>query len=154
MPDIFISFSHHDEQLATFLYHHLMQEKLNVFLAPISIKPGERWGQEILNNLKNSSWIIFLASKNACVSPYVQQELGAALITNKKIVPIVWDMDPSELPGWINQFQAMDLRFVKTIDEVREKISSIAQEVKADKQKGELLVGLLIAGLIFLALKE
>ena len=154
MPDIFISYSHHDEQLSTFLYHHLKQEKLNVFLAPISIKPGERWGQEILNNLKNSSWIIFLASKNACVSPCVQQELGAALITNKKIVPIVWDMDPSELPGWINQFQAMDLRFVKTIDEVKEKISSIAQEIKANKQKGELIVGLAIAGLIFLAMKE
>ena len=154
MLDIFISFSHHDDQLATFLYHHLKQENLNVFLAPISLKPGERWAQNILNNLRNSPWFIFLASKHACNSPYVQQELGAALITNKKIVPIVWDMDPNELPGWINQFQAMDLRFVKTIDEVREKIFSIAQKVRADKQKGELLIGFLIAGLIFLTMKE
>ena len=34
---------------------------------------------------------------------------SAALAKQKKLVPIVWDMPVSELPGWTNHIQAIDL---------------------------------------------
>ena len=79
MSDVFISYASSDEKLAKFLYRHLSKEGLDVFMASVSVQLGEKWSLEILNNLRLSSWILFLASKDACSSPYVQQELGAAL---------------------------------------------------------------------------
>ena len=110
MAEVFVSYSFKDVEIAKFLCKHLEKEGLNVFRAPISVDPGERWDEKILKNLKNSTWILFLASKEACASPIVQQEIGVALGTEKNIIPVVWDMDPSELPGLVKNIQALDLR--------------------------------------------
>lgn len=94
MPDCFISYSSADERLSRFVEAHLRAQQVNVFIASVSLQPGENWSQVIWNNLKASPWVIFLASRSACGSAYVQQELGAALAGEKKIVPIVWDLAP------------------------------------------------------------
>ena len=69
------------------------------FLAELSIVEGNRWNDEIWKNLKEAKTIIFLASKTACQSPYINQEIGAAIGHGKTIVPVVWDMPPEDLPG-------------------------------------------------------
>lgn len=153
MADVFISYSIQDEKIATFLQRHLTNEGLKVFMASVTLAPGQRWGQEILKNLKNSEWVLFLASKTACESPFVQQELGAALIMEKKLIPIVWNIKPSNLPGWIKQVQALDLAGM-SLNEACHQISGIAERIKADKLKGYLIVGFLIAGLIYFASKK
>lgn len=149
MPDIFISYSKVDHELAKFLLKHLREENLDVFIAPITIDPGETWRDDILDNLREADWLIFLASQEACKSPYVQQELGAALGLEKTIVPIIWDMAPEELPGWINQKQALDLRGATSI-EIKAEVRRIAKRVKADIRKGYLIAGLVVAGIILL----
>ncbi len=149
MPDIFISYSRVDHELAQFLLKHLREENLNVFIAPITIDPGETWRDGILENLRESDWLLFLASHDACKSAYVQQELGAAIGLEKKIVPVIWDMAPEELPGWIDQKQALDLRGASNI-EIKAEVRRIAKRVKADIRKGYLIAGLIIAGIIIL----
>lgn len=146
MPDVFISYSSADEGFARFLHRHLSGEGLSVFLASVSLAPGERWPQEILNALSTSSWVLFLGSRAACASPWVQQELGAALVTQKKLVPIVWDMPPSQLPGWVSHFQALNLAGASPA-EVQAEVSAIAGRIKSDKGRGLLIAGLLVAGL-------
>ncbi len=153
MADVFISYSVSDKELAEFLHKHLTDEGLQVFRAPVALSPGERWDEKILNNLKNSSWLLFLASKAACTSAIVQQEVGVALGTEKKLVPIVWDMDPSELPGWVKTVHALDLRDTSP-DEARDQISKIAERIKGDKLKGYLIAGFVIAGIIYLATRK
>jgi hypothetical protein len=153
MPDVFISHSSADRSFAEFLHRHLTSEGLSVFLAPISLVPGQRWPQEILNALATSTWVLFLASRTACASPWVQQELGVALAKQKKLVPIVWDMPPSALPGWTGHIQAVDLAGASA-DKVRAQITAIAEQIKADKAKGLLIGGLLLAGLFALAAKS
>jgi hypothetical protein len=150
MPDIFISYSSKDKAFAEAIWRHLKQEGVNVFLAAISLVPGQRWTPQILDNLKSAPWVIFLASRAACASSYVQQELGAALITGKKIVPIVWDMPPSELPGWIDQIHALNIAGAP-VERIRMEITNIAQRVKADKRNGLLTAGALILALFMLA---
>lgn len=148
MPDVFISYSSKDEKLAQFMHRHLATEGIDTFLASVSIAPGKEWNSEILTNLKSSNWVFFLASKHACTSPFVQQELGGALLTDKKIVPIVWDMSPTELPGWISKYQALNLAGT-TIDQAKERISEIASKIKSDKLIGNLVVAALIGGIIW-----
>ncbi len=149
MPDCFISYSSTDEQLARFVANHLIAQQLNVFLASVSLQPGDKWSEAIWSNLRNSPWVVFLVSRAACFSPYVQQELGAALAAEKKIIPIVWDMSPQELPGWLNQRQALDLRG-RTWDDLALQARRIADAIKADKLQGALLAGAMLFGLIWL----
>ena len=106
-----------------------------------------------MNSLEASAWVLFLASRAACASPWVQQELGAALAKQKKLVPIVWDMPVSELPGWTSHIQAIDLAGA-SVQQVKLQITSVAERIKADKAKGLLIAGVLIAGLLAIISKS
>jgi hypothetical protein len=147
MADVFISFSSKDDQLAYFVHDHLVASGVSVFLAPASLEPGQQWSEEVLNALRGSAWVTFLASRAACSSAWVQQELGVAIGMQKKLVPIVWDMLPSALPGWAARHQAVNLAGA-SIEQARDQIASISQRIKSDKALGRLVLGLIIAGLL------
>lgn len=147
MPHVFISYSSQDSGLAQFVQRHLIAEGIGVFLAPISLSPGDHWPTETINNLRCSTWVVFLASRAACQSPFVQQELGGAVYGGKVIVPIVWDMSPSELPGWVQQYQAVDLRGA-TPHAFSAKIGDIAKSIKGDINIGRLIIAIIVLGLI------
>lgn len=42
MTDVFISYSTADERIARFVHDHMSAEDLSVFLASVSLKPGDR----------------------------------------------------------------------------------------------------------------
>ena len=149
MPDCFISYSSNDQRFATAVHRDLTAHGLSVFMAKISLEPGDRWAAEVLQALAQSTWVIFLASKAACASPYVQQEIGGALLTQKKLIPVVWQMAPSELPGWVNQVQALDIRN-QTPAQIQVRIVDLAQRMKATRDKGVLIAAALVAGFIWL----
>jgi hypothetical protein len=119
-------------------------------MAKVSLRPGQDWTEEVWKNLKTSEWVIFLASENACKSPYVQQELGGALATQKKLIPIVWDIEPEKLPGWMNHKHALDLRGY-AIPEIKRRVSRLAEEFRAEKTTGNLVAVALVAGLLLLS---
>lgn len=147
MPDCFISYSIVDKELAESVDKELKSHGITTFMASDSLQPGQNWQQKILENLKNSQWVVLLASRAACSSPFVNQEIGGALHGSKNLIPVVWDMPPSELPGWARNVQAIDMSRKQTMGELQREIASIAQRIKQDKSQG-----LLIIGAIFLAL--
>lgn len=149
MPDCFISYSNHDERLARFVYSELESHDLDVFMAGISLRGGEDWSPKIRQNLNASPWVIFLASRQASRSPYVQQEPGMALSGDKNLIPIVWDMRPEDLPGWVSEKHAIDLRG-GSLPELRQRVAKVAKSIRAEKQKGLLIVGGVILGLMAL----
>lgn|GEM_PF-3046113 len=96
------------------------------------------------------NWQSFcIASRAACESHWVMQEMGAAIGANKKLVPVVWDLLPEDLPGWRREFQAVNLRGASR-DEAIAAFGRIADTIKTDKQKGIAIGGLLFAGLMIL----
>src|SRR5260370_40059547 len=106
MPDCFISYSSQDQELANFVHSELSRPGVNAFMASASLQPGQHWSAEILNNLRGSNWVILLASRAACSSAFVNQEIGGALLDSKRLIPIIWDIDPNELPGWAKSVQS------------------------------------------------
>ena len=79
------------------------------------------------------------------------QEMGVAIGANKKLVPTVWDQRPDELPAWMRQYQAVELGHDNaTAGAV---IGRIAERIKADEQKGRLILGLLSLGLALFGTK-
>lgn len=149
MYDCFISYSSNDERFAAAVHKDLSAHGLSVFMSKISLNPGDRWAPKTLAALESSTWIIFLASKAACRSPYVQQEIGGALVAKKKFIPVVWQMPPSELPGWANQIQALDIRN-QTPQQIRARIIALARKMKSSKEKGVLIGAALVAGFMWL----
>jgi hypothetical protein len=145
--DVFISHAEADLPLAEYLHRHLTQEGLSVYLASVSMLPGEKWMPAILSNLRSSTWVICLASRAACESHWVMQEMGVAIGANKKLVPIVWDVSPSDLPGWMQQYQAVNLGGASQ-DEAKAEIVRISDAIKSEKQKGLAILGLIVAGLM------
>lgn len=145
--DVFISHAQADLPLAEYLHRHLKQEGLDAYLASISMSPGEHWKQAILDNLRSSTWVICLASRAACESRWVMQEMGIAIGANKKLVPIVWDISPNELPGWMQQYQAVNLGGASQ-EEAKAAIMRVADTIKSEKQKGLAILGLIVAGLM------
>lgn len=150
MPDCFISYSSHDERLAYLVHEELARHGISSFLASASLQPGQRWSPTILQNLRVSPWVLVLASRAAATSAFVNQETGAALSdSSKTLVPIVWDMGPTELPGWLGRFQALDLRN-SSIADLQRRVAVIAGRIKDQKKKGWLILGALVGGMLLL----
>lgn len=91
---------------------------------------------------------VFLASENALKSSNVQQELGAALISEKKIVPIMWDIDPSQLPVWVGQYQGLCLKG-QSMENIQQQVASLSAKVKANKVRGVWVAGAMLAGIFY-----
>ena len=132
MAQIFISFSSVDVQPATQVKRHLEAEGVSVFMSPF-IEAGRNWSQEILQELRSCDCVVFLASRDACKSSYVLNETGGAILTGKKLIPVVWDMDPSDLPGWTNEYQALDLR-AKDVPTICNEIGAIAKKNSGEQR--------------------
>lgn len=147
MPDCFISYASSDGQLAEFVRRELVGQGVSVFLAPVSIEPGAAWSEVIRNNLRASPWVIVLASHAAVGSAWVNQEIGAAHSGAKNIIPIVWDMPPSELPGWLGRYQAIDLRG-GSLDQLQQHVRVIAGRISSDNMMGLVILGALLFAVV------
>ncbi len=136
MADAFLGDTKTDRDFALQSQGYL-QENLGIttFMAEVSLAPGEVWPDRVWNALMASRVAIFLMSRAACRSPSVNQEFGGARSARARLIPVVWDMDPSELPGWIAQHQALDLRD-KHESYFAEQLERIAKDIKMDKVIG------------------
>ena len=146
MHEVFISYTKVDEQLAQFVHDHLLAQKIPTFLASLSIEGGQAWSPAVWNALKLAKWVIFMASREACRSAFVQQEIGAAIVQQKNLIPIVWDQPPSALPGWTSGFQAIDLSG-KTMGDLQLEVTQIASRIKSKRGSGLAILGFLALGI-------
>jgi hypothetical protein len=80
---VFVSYASVDLALAESVAAELQKYGLEVFLAAVSIHPGTNGTDAIRSNLQNSKWVFVLASRIACQSAFVQQEIGGATRTSR-----------------------------------------------------------------------
>ena len=147
MAQAFISYSVADENIAQWLYRSCENFGIKTFLASISLKKGEKWKGKILQELKFSEWFFFLATPNSIQSDAVKHEIGGALVLNKKIVPILYGIDFSDVPEWISDYQGIRV-FNDNIDELKNTLEKIAEENKANKIIAALIIGAIIGALL------
>ncbi len=143
MGDCFISHATADKDFVEPFVKMLERNGLEVFMAPFSIEAGTDWSDAVRNALSDSKCILFFASERACASAYVMQEVGGALFGDKRVIPIVWDMPPENLPGFANKMQALDLR-ADTADTLSQK----AVELSRSMRGGPSLMVALIGGIV------
>lgn len=145
MADVFISYSRADELLANRLATWLQNAGLSVFLDTASLTPGALWTDQIHKELKNSSNILLLASRTAIASPTVNQELGIAMDRGARIIPVVWEMQPNELPVWIKRYQAVVLTG-KTPQQCLNDVTCLVNRLAQEKSQRDTSQAIAILG--------
>jgi len=147
MAEAFISYSVADENLAQWLHRSCENFGIKAFLASISLTKGQKWKDEILSELKNAEWFFFLATPNSINSDAVKHEIGGALILNKKIVPILYNIDFPDLPDWIKDYQGIKV-YNDNVEDLKVALEVIAKKNKTNKVITGLIIGAIIGALL------
>lgn len=107
---LFLSYSHDDAVIAGKIKNGLTYYfGMDVFLAHEDIQGGSEWADEIIANLKRTDIFVALFSKNFTLSPFTDQETGAAYVQDKVIVPV--SLDGTTPYGFIGKIQAVKVKF-------------------------------------------
>src|SRR5260370_3650268 len=98
----FISYSHKDRRLAGVIKSGMEALGFNIFLAHEDLTPSAEWQATILRKLKACHILLPLITKQFHGSAWTDQEVGAAVILKKCIVPLKVGNDPY---GFMGKFQ-------------------------------------------------
>lgn len=110
---VFISHSSAETWIARKVCEDIMRLGIDVFLDNKDIQTGDDFDGKTNEHILDSDEIIVLVSQAALRSNWVMIECGAARVLRKRLVPILIDVAPNELPQPINRHLARDLNQVE-----------------------------------------
>jgi hypothetical protein len=120
--DVFISYSHKDEELARELRQLLESKGLKCFMSSMDIRSGDPWTETIRNALVDAQEILLVITPDSVDSKWVLCEGGAGWALGKRMVPALLKVEPDLLPEPIKRHQA------KKIDTTTQR-ESLAKEI-------------------------
>lgn len=122
---IFISYSSSDAWIASKVSEEIKKLGIEVFLDRNDIETGDDIDDRVRRNLHEADEILVLVSPGALRSHWVMMEVGAARTLGKRLVPILINVSPNELPQPINRHLARDLNQIdRYYSELRQRSSS------------------------------
>ena len=86
---VFVSHSTRDMELVMSIRNELRKAGMIVYLAEEHLQPGKNLPRKIIENIKSSDCVVVLLTYMGNRSQFVNQEVGAARIINKPIIPMV-----------------------------------------------------------------
>jgi len=122
--DVFISYSHHDSDLARSLCAKLTTAGLRCFLAEKDVAAADRWEDRIRDALRNAERILLLITPNSKDSHWVVAEAGAAWVLGKRLVPALAYVKHNELITPIAAHQARTVHTPEEIDNLVRELST------------------------------
>jgi hypothetical protein len=105
-PEIFMSYSHHDKELAGQIRINLEKDGFMVFLAHDVIKVNDDWRTEILKHLNSCGVLLALVTNKFNDSDWTHQEAGFALGSEVQIISL---MLGGKLKGFLEARQALNV---------------------------------------------
>jgi hypothetical protein len=120
---VFISHSSDDrwiaKQMANCIERKGKRYGVRTFLDVKDIESGDRFPEEIRENIELCSEFIVLISSSSIDRDWVIGEIGSAWVLKKRIIPIIDKISPEEMPRILNQYKAIDLNdFDQYIEEL------------------------------------
>lgn len=125
--DVFISYSHKDEELAKELCQLLEAEGLECFMSGRDIRSGDPWTEKIRNALVNAQEILLVITSDSIESKWVLCEGGAGWALGKPMVPALLKIEPDSLPEPIKRHQA---RKIETTAQKESLAKEIAERLR------------------------
>ena len=138
----FISYSRVNKEFAAKLAEELKSEGFDIWFDQLDIPPGARWDTEIEKALEESEIFMVIITPASAKSNNVLDEIGYAIDTGKRILPVL--LEAATLPLRLRRFQYVDFTsksFNEGIESARELLKTlIAQptipngEIQAETQ--------------------
>ena len=91
--DLFLSYSHKDNEFAELLYKELSEFGLRVFDAQNSIQTGEEYSNVITSAIGSARYFVPIITKQSINSAWCMKELELALSRSKLIIPICFSWE-------------------------------------------------------------
>lgn len=135
---VFVSYAREDIGEAKRIYNDLRKEGINPWMDSEDLLPGQKWKNEIINEIKESDYFLLLLSKNSISKDgYIQKEQKTALELADEhpddkiyIIPIrIEDCEPSnqklQALHWVDLFNSYE----KGINKIIQVIKPIEEEI-------------------------
>jgi len=121
--DVFISYSHKDEELARELRQLLENKGLKCFMSSMDIRSGDPWAETIRDALKGSQELLLVITPDSIDSKWVLCEGGAGWALGKPMVPALLKVEPDLLPEPIKRHQAKKIDTITWREELAKEIA-------------------------------
>ncbi|KAH0925972.1 hypothetical protein HID58_018228, partial [Brassica napus] len=110
LNDVFINHRGSDTKrnIATLLYDNLNARNLRPFLDIKNMKPGDKLFDHINRAILTSKVAVTVFSPNYCDSYFCLHELALIMESKKRIIPIFFDINPSQLDVMIEKVTCSD----------------------------------------------
>jgi len=82
---------------------------VNIFMSEKDLTSGDVWDEKIRKALLASREMALLVSPNSLKSEWIATEWGIAWAMEKRITPILFRCDTSQLPDRLKRYEARDL---------------------------------------------
>ncbi len=110
-PYVFISYSRQDRKFVDRLSHELRLAGVQTWTDTQNIQPGANWQQEIEKGLLQADVLLYVASRQASSSSWIELELQAFLKGDGRVIPLVIDdAGPELMPPSLKRVQWVDFR--------------------------------------------
>lgn len=135
---VFVSHSFKDSELVESLRSALSSAGVNPYLAEADAEYGENLPEKIANAIDSSDAMIVILTKQASVSPSVNQEIGYAKKAQKLIVAMI---EEGAALGVMLQGTEVARFTVDKVGEAVEKVTTYVQKLaKKSHQKGKVRI--------------
>jgi hypothetical protein len=128
---VFISHSSSDSWVAEKIRDDIIAIGIEVFLDTKDVETGDAFDDVIRQRVIDADEMVMLVSPTALKSFWVMMEVGAARYLGKRLVPILINVSPNELPQPINRHLARDLNQIDRYYEELKRRSSSGETTEA-----------------------
>ncbi|KAK4804783.1 hypothetical protein SAY86_004600 [Trapa natans] len=135
--DVFINHRGVDTKrnMASLLYHHLSLLNVRSFLDMNTLKPGDCLSERIQNAIRDCKVGIAVFSPNYGSSYYCLLELALMMEMKKKIIPVFFDVMPSEIhvnPRQMHCTSGEIQRFHRALEEAKMAVGLVFNSLKGN----------------------
>lgn len=96
MATAFISHASQDREVAERICNFLEERGIHCWIAPRNVRPGRRYGEEIVEGIQGADAVVLVLSENANTSTFVEREIERAVSYGKPTLPVrVREVQPS-----------------------------------------------------------
>jgi serine/threonine-protein kinase len=111
---VFLSYSADDKSEINFLKQVLLQRPEVELFSSEMLSAGEDWRNRLKNELHSCDYFIVLLTPKSLSSEWLLQELGAAWVLDKNIIPIFTQKEIiSKLPVDLSKYELMYFNEIK-----------------------------------------
>ena len=138
---VFISHSSNDKKIVSEMADYIERVGMKVFLAHIDIEGGVKWKESLHKEITECDLLVALVTPNFYTSEYTCQEVGAAWVLNKPVLPVCKGAIPN---GFIGERQGIQYDQEWTLNTAESILRFALREVYDDESMGNFLAKMLV----------